>query len=1166
MSAPRSARRKAPRTGFRRSVNVELDVVDRGIGVRYVVTGCAQRTLERVLGAVGDDHGPRAWTLTGPYGTGKSSFAMFLASLLGGNRMASHDSLVAALHKAAPDLARQLARVTPGGRGFLPVLVSGAREPLTDALVRASRAALGRCRSRAARALLRRIPKPGERAESIDPVSLLASVHECAVTNESGCAGTILVLDELGKLLEFVAADPSKSDIHVLQRLAEYAARATPPMLVLGVLHQDFSGYARELPATERAEWEKVRGRFEDVAFDEPVDETLRLMAQSWQGRREGPRKDTRDWKNLCEETVRLGFAPRALSAKEAVALLTSCWPLHPLTALVLGPVFKRFGQNERSAFSFLQSREPLSLREFIERGNGRRGDLFTVSHLYDYVVGTIGDALLHNRDGKRWAEALDIERRLSDVDSATSAVFKTIALLGIVGRWHDVAPSAEIVRFALTPNVTGPKVQQALAGLVQRSVVVERKYNNSLSLWEGSDVDVESRLAAARSALPADSQTASLLQKHFRVRPVIARRHSFDTGTLRLFSVEHVQDRDLEANTRSGDRNVDGRILVVLGERDTPAQIEATLTRLGDANDIVAAVPRNNREIAFLARELACLQWVREHTPALVSDSTARLELDIRESDVQRRLHTELSQCLFGNVDGVASTVWLYRGKRREITTQRDLNDLLSKVCDDMFTDAPIIKNEIINRRELSSSAAAARRNLIEQMIQHGKEPEVGITGNPPERSIYLSVLRGLGLHVKGSGGWHFTTDPRSAKNKGDALFTAVRSFFDQAERQQRTVAELFDQLQRPPCGLRLGVVPLVVCAALLAHEADVALYEQSAFVPMLTVPIFERLIKSPEGFSLRRWRVTGVRSTVFHQLAHMLGQQELPVRIGQREVLDVVKPLIRFVRKLDEYTLRTSTLDHTAVAVRQALLEATEPDQLLFAGLPRACGVQPFDSKGRIVREEVQRYLTALQESISNLQRAYDRLLSDVHASIAGAFDCARDLRNTRIELVRRAKLVQPVALDPELKTFVTRVVDSAPDDRQWIESVAALLASSPPPVWRDDDRARFDIALSQRARRFKGLECLLEDRKHAGQADGEMLSIRLGVAGTALPDRETIVHVGDREMADATTLADSLLGHLQEYATNGHRVVAVAALAKAAHEFLESSAVSVPAGATA
>lgn len=1161
MPAPRRAPHRPPQAGFRRSVNVELDVGHEGVN-HYVVTGCAQRTLERVLAALSDDRGARAWTLTGPYGTGKSSFAMFLASVLSGRRMGSHDSLIAALHKAAPDLSRQLKKTTYGGRGFLPVLVAGTRESLADALVRASRAALGRCQSQSARDLLRRFPRPGH-VEKADPVALLASVHECVVKSERGCVGTILVLDELGKLLEFVAADPAKSDIHVLQRLAEYAARAVPPMLVFGVLHQDFSGYSRDLPATERAEWEKVRGRFEDIAFDEPVDETLRLMAHAWQRLRQGPHKVTRDWLRLCEETVRLGLAPRAMPEKEAIGLLASCWPLHPLAALILGPVFKRFGQNQRSAFSFLQSREPLSLREFVESGSGRRDELFTVSHLYDYLVGTIGDALLHNRDGKRWAEALDIERRLSDVDGTTVAAFKTIALLGIIARWHDVVPSPDTVQFALSPTVLGQQVHEALGKLIQRSVVVERKYNNSLSLWEGSDVDIESRLAAARSAMPADSHTAALLQKHFHARPVIARRHSFDTGTLRLFSVEYVQDRDLEARVRMQDSSTDGRIFVALGEHDRPAQV--ALAGLSEARDVVVALPKNNREIGFLARELACLQWVWEHTPALVSDSTAKRELRARESDIQRRLHAELSQCLFGHAGSDAETEWLHRGKRRNIASQRELNEFLSKVCDELFPAAPIIKNEIINRRELSSSAAAARRKLIEHMIQQGREAEVGITGNPPELSIYLSVLRGIGLHIKGAADWYFTTDPRRAKNKAEALFSALRLFFQQAEQQQRTVAEIFDQLQRPPYGLRLGVVPIVVCAALLAHEADVALYEEGAFVPMITVPIFERLIKAPERFSLRRWRVTGVRSTVFHQLAMMLGQQELPERIGRREVLDVVKPLVRFVRKLDEYTLHTSALDQTASAVREVLLKATEPDQLLFVDLPRACGLRPFDSRGRIVQADVQRYLTSLQEAITNLQRAYDRLLSDVHASIAAAFDCPRDLRGTRVELVRRARVVQQVAIDPDLKAFVTRITDSAPDDRQWIEAVAALLASSPPPVWRDNDRARFDISLSQRVRRFKALECLLLDQKPEGRPEGEVLSIRLGVAGTALPDRETVVHVCDREMADATSVADSILDHLKKYSTNGHRVVALAALAKATHDFLGLQAESTAVGAT-
>jgi hypothetical protein len=42
--------------------------------------------------------------------------------------------------------------------------------------------------------------------------------------------------------------------------------------LILGILHQDFAVYADRLSSRERAEWDKVRGRFEDIVFEEGAD------------------------------------------------------------------------------------------------------------------------------------------------------------------------------------------------------------------------------------------------------------------------------------------------------------------------------------------------------------------------------------------------------------------------------------------------------------------------------------------------------------------------------------------------------------------------------------------------------------------------------------------------------------------------------------------------------------------------------------------------------------------------------------------------------------------------------------------------------------------------------------------------------------------------------
>ncbi len=65
---------------------------------------------------------------------------------------------------------------------------------------------------------------------------------------------------------------------------------------------------------------------------------------------------------------------------------------------------------------------------------------------------------------------------------------------------------------------------------------------------------------------------------------------------------------------------------------------------------------------------------------------------------------------------------------------------------------DAPRIQNELVNRRSLSSAAAAARMRLIERMFSNASEPLLGMdpAKKPPEMSMYLSVLQNTGLHQK--------------------------------------------------------------------------------------------------------------------------------------------------------------------------------------------------------------------------------------------------------------------------------------------------------------------------------------------------------------------------------------------------------------------------------
>src|SRR5262245_50954421 len=68
---------------FTRAINLERDFSIPGAIDGYIVTPAACNVLERLAQALHVSSGHRAWTLTGPYGSGKSAFALYLANLLG---------------------------------------------------------------------------------------------------------------------------------------------------------------------------------------------------------------------------------------------------------------------------------------------------------------------------------------------------------------------------------------------------------------------------------------------------------------------------------------------------------------------------------------------------------------------------------------------------------------------------------------------------------------------------------------------------------------------------------------------------------------------------------------------------------------------------------------------------------------------------------------------------------------------------------------------------------------------------------------------------------------------------------------------------------------------------------------------------------------------------
>ena len=69
-------------THYTRSINLERDSDSLAVVDAYIPTSRAVSTFNRLTETFGKIDAPRAWALVGPYGSGKSSFAVFLSHLI----------------------------------------------------------------------------------------------------------------------------------------------------------------------------------------------------------------------------------------------------------------------------------------------------------------------------------------------------------------------------------------------------------------------------------------------------------------------------------------------------------------------------------------------------------------------------------------------------------------------------------------------------------------------------------------------------------------------------------------------------------------------------------------------------------------------------------------------------------------------------------------------------------------------------------------------------------------------------------------------------------------------------------------------------------------------------------------------------------------------------
>lgn len=216
--------------------------LDNGLaaGSQYIVTPNVLNVTKEIVDSF--NIGVHSFAIIGTYGTGKSSFLLTFESDLLDKQ--GETTLLADRH------------VLHNGE-YEIINIVGDTRPLSELLMEKLEEKTG--------------------SDKEDSLALLSAYYNKLKKKRKML---VIAIDEFGKILEHAVKNNKEDELYFFQKFCELVNEPSKKILLLVTLHQNFSAYSHSLDNIRRNEWNKVKGRFKEIVFAEPVEQLLYLAAE----------------------------------------------------------------------------------------------------------------------------------------------------------------------------------------------------------------------------------------------------------------------------------------------------------------------------------------------------------------------------------------------------------------------------------------------------------------------------------------------------------------------------------------------------------------------------------------------------------------------------------------------------------------------------------------------------------------------------------------------------------------------------------------------------------------------------------------------------------------------------------------------------------------------
>lgn len=1004
----------------------------------FPIRACHYRPTSKsidILTAVTGLRGSRATSVVATYGSGKSLAAMVASLLVEGDpdKMDILQPVRRRLMEFDPDLSAWVeARADRGQRGRV-IALSGHVPDLPSLITSAIGADPAATMAGALRAL--------ERHLSQMKADRLA-----------------IVWDEFSRHLETLAGTGRAEDLAQLQDLAEWAMRRKTPAATLTLLlHQDFNRYAGRLGQTDQSGWRKIEGRFDILHIVEDSDEIYGLIADVTSEMAKSGRPQLG---KAAEKVVQdLGFFPFA-DGKATGRLLGRAAPLSPTALYLLPRIAGRIGQGERTIFGFLGTELP-----------DDRGETVAIENLYRHFSEAMRADTTVGGTHKRFVETEAARAR------ATSPIEREI-IAGVslmhLAATGDTAPLSR-TRFVQAMEVgsthSRTEIEDAVASLLERKLLLHRTLNDEISVWEGSDVDVRARVREEMDALRTAGDPLDRVRAHVPAPAYVGEAYNHTRAMTRYAKSVFVSSATLR------DRDARARLLAEADENDALVALVVDASRQDFGKLGGKWMKDHPHFILALADRSPDLDMA-----SLEADAYSRLEKDDLLLEMDPRVGRELSELkgdilefLLGRAssltDPAAGTVsWFSQNRCIGAGAGLRPGEILSDIFETRFPATPRIANEQVVRHKVTAQTKSARKRLLLGVLERSDLAFMGYKDlSSSDASMFRTTLVATGLFDDAAGQWRAPGALRDAGMR-DA-WARIESFYTFPDSRTRSFVDIILELTQPPLGIRPGVVPILLTAGLRAFASLIAIRKiidgRWIYLDDIVPSTMEEIAENPEAFEIEVIEASAAQRKRIVALSAEFSP--LPDEVETDLIRAFHDAVSQWMRALPPAATTARGLGLEADALQLALRQTrADPAHLLLRALPSIAGRKRLD----------EQTLAFVSEGRKQMERVTDRYAAEAIHAVKMAFGTASS-DGDALAIVKAwadrvpPSLAQNASIDSISRAILKRALraDAGSDtERSFTRALSAMLLGRDFEEWDDGASREFTRSLKGRIREIE------------------------------------------------------------------------------------------------